>query len=199
MKFRKDNEVLSGWKELKSIKSLDKQHREFTNKELPSRNEVLQPELDDEILITTIKPIDQLATDAIHILNAVKVNAPKPSTTMINLQTTPKQYESLTNIENSTNNPTIISGSHVVHNHNVSDNNNNKTNDESLNKILLNNNGTVASSKTVTQATANTRPYAYWGKWQSWTECSRECGGGIMSQSRSCLSRYVKIICNILF
>lgn len=30
---------------------------------------------------------------------------------------------------------------------------------------------------------------AGWGRWQKWTKCSRSCGGGVMSQSRSCLSR----------
>lgn len=30
---------------------------------------------------------------------------------------------------------------------------------------------------------------AIWGKWQKWTKCSRSCGGGVMSQSRLCLSR----------
>lgn len=30
---------------------------------------------------------------------------------------------------------------------------------------------------------------AVWGRWQKWTKCSRSCGGGIMSQSRDCLSR----------
>lgn len=30
---------------------------------------------------------------------------------------------------------------------------------------------------------------AIWGKWQKWTKCSRSCGGGVMSQSRQCLSR----------
>lgn len=32
---------------------------------------------------------------------------------------------------------------------------------------------------------------ASWGKWQQWTTCSRSCGGGVMSQTRECLSRYV--------
>lgn len=31
---------------------------------------------------------------------------------------------------------------------------------------------------------------ALWGRWQKWTKCSRNCGGGVMSQSRHCLSRY---------
>lgn len=30
---------------------------------------------------------------------------------------------------------------------------------------------------------------AGWGRWQKWTKCSRSCGGGVMSQSRLCLSR----------
>lgn len=30
---------------------------------------------------------------------------------------------------------------------------------------------------------------AAWGRWYSWTSCSRSCGGGVMSQSRECLSR----------
>lgn len=30
---------------------------------------------------------------------------------------------------------------------------------------------------------------AGWGRWQKWTKCSRSCGGGVMSQSRFCLSR----------
>lgn len=30
---------------------------------------------------------------------------------------------------------------------------------------------------------------AVWGKWQKWTKCSRSCGGGVMSQSRQCVSR----------
>lgn len=30
---------------------------------------------------------------------------------------------------------------------------------------------------------------AIWGRWQKWTKCSRSCGGGVMSQSRQCLSR----------
>lgn len=30
---------------------------------------------------------------------------------------------------------------------------------------------------------------AMWGRWQKWTRCSRGCGGGVMSQSRQCLSR----------
>lgn len=30
---------------------------------------------------------------------------------------------------------------------------------------------------------------AMWGRWQKWTRCSRSCGGGVMSQSRHCLSR----------
>lgn len=30
-----------------------------------------------------------------------------------------------------------------------------------------------------------------WGRWQKWTKCSRSCGGGVMSQTRHCLSRYV--------
>lgn len=30
---------------------------------------------------------------------------------------------------------------------------------------------------------------AVWGRWQKWTKCSRSCGGGVMSQSRQCLSR----------
>lgn len=30
---------------------------------------------------------------------------------------------------------------------------------------------------------------AAWGRWQKWTKCSRSCGGGVMSQSRHCLSR----------
>lgn len=30
---------------------------------------------------------------------------------------------------------------------------------------------------------------AIWGRWQKWTKCSRNCGGGVMSQSRQCLSR----------
>lgn len=28
-----------------------------------------------------------------------------------------------------------------------------------------------------------------WGQWQPWTQCSRSCGGGVMSQSRQCLNR----------
>lgn len=28
-----------------------------------------------------------------------------------------------------------------------------------------------------------------WGQWQPWTNCSRSCGGGVMSQTRNCLSR----------
>lgn len=30
---------------------------------------------------------------------------------------------------------------------------------------------------------------AAWGRWHPWTTCSRSCGGGVMSQSRVCLSR----------
>lgn len=30
---------------------------------------------------------------------------------------------------------------------------------------------------------------AAWGRWHRWTTCSRSCGGGVMSQSRECLSR----------
>lgn len=30
---------------------------------------------------------------------------------------------------------------------------------------------------------------AMWGRWLKWTKCSRSCGGGVMSQSRHCLSR----------
>lgn len=30
---------------------------------------------------------------------------------------------------------------------------------------------------------------ATWGRWHPWTICSRSCGGGVMSQSRVCLSR----------
>lgn len=35
---------------------------------------------------------------------------------------------------------------------------------------------------------------AIWGRWQKWTKCSRSCAGGVMSQSRQCLSRYKKHI-----
>lgn len=38
---------------------------------------------------------------------------------------------------------------------------------------------------------------AIWGRWQKWTKCSRSCGGGVMSQSRHCLSRYIFL--SILF
>lgn len=30
---------------------------------------------------------------------------------------------------------------------------------------------------------------AAWGRWHPWTTCSRSCGGGVMSQTRECLSR----------
>lgn len=30
---------------------------------------------------------------------------------------------------------------------------------------------------------------AAWGRWHPWTICSRSCGGGVMSQTRECLSR----------
>lgn len=30
---------------------------------------------------------------------------------------------------------------------------------------------------------------AIWSKWEKWTKCSRSCGGGVMSQSRLCLTR----------
>lgn len=33
------------------------------------------------------------------------------------------------------------------------------------------------------------RSKAIWGRWQPWTECSRSCGGGVMSQSRQCMDR----------
>lgn len=32
-------------------------------------------------------------------------------------------------------------------------------------------------------------PNAMWGRWQKWTKCSRSCGGGVMAQTRHCLSR----------
>lgn len=34
-----------------------------------------------------------------------------------------------------------------------------------------------------------TQMIAAWSQWQPWTECSRNCGGGVMSQTRECTLR----------
>lgn len=49
-------------------------------------------------------------------------------------------------------------------------------------------------SPNINRTRTNLRPNrpnakAAWGRWHSWTTCSRSCGGGVMSQRRECLSR----------
>lgn len=47
----------------------------------------------------------------------------------------------------------------------------------------------VATDGRHTKPKIRRRSKAVWGRWQPWTECSRSCGGGVMSQSRQCLDR----------
>lgn len=52
--------------------------------------------------------------------------------------------------------------------------------------VTVNNSNRV---QTVRKTKSRKLSNALWGRWQKWTKCSRSCGGGVMSQSRQCLSR----------
>lgn len=64
---------------------------------------------------------------------------------------------------------------------------------DSLQQFLLRNNITIG---------VNAQHYYESGNWGEWSEpspCTRQCGGGVSSQTRICLDKYVLIISNKFF
>lgn len=191
VKFRKENELLTGWKELKSLKLPDKpQYRSKYNKDSAIRNEVLQSESDEEMISTTT-PIDQLATDSVSMMKITRpiIDETTMASSTETLPTT-SEYTTATKINedlySSINPRTSITATTMNPKGFASERGR-------INGPLMVNASTEANSAMGTSKLPinlnKLRPNAIWGKWQPWTECSRSCGGGVMSQSRQCLNR----------
>lgn len=184
MKFRKENELLSTWKELKSLKSAEKPKYQLKHKEPAIRNEVLQSDTENEIISTT-KPIDQLATDSVNILRVTRpinddttwASSTEPLSTTTEYTTVTETDDLYSSIAATTEN---LKG--------FTSHSKEKMIGPTIAGSQQKGNDTMRISKMPINLN-KVRPNAIWGKWQPWTECSRSCGGGVMSQSRQCLNR----------
>lgn len=193
MKYGNENEGSPNWKELKSINTVDRKHRIKMQKESASRNEVLQSDSEEDAAgLTTTKPIDQLAVESTSTQQIIRTERPI-STTTVAIETTSMKPEASSTQRSSTETYRVVTSTRP----DVS-----SANDTSreVKKVMAAENRTAdaspkkemsrsSSERVLTARPAPVQPKAFWSRWQPWTGCSRSCGGGVMSQSRQCLSR----------
>lgn len=186
-KLRKESIPLSPWKETKSLKPDN--HRFKFRKEPVSRNEVLPLENEDssvaptslEKLLTTetpSKPVTSTEHTRTTTYYSVELTTQRSEVSLITESSsasslTSTQTDSISLVADITSLPkedngiteaTLTPPTFIA---NISDHN------------------AIGKPK----SSAKNRPNALWGRWMHWTECSRSCGGGVMSQSRQCFNR----------
>lgn len=196
MNYRNDNEVIPNWKELKTLDMQEQQHRMKVPKQISSPNEVLQSDSDEDASATTTiatkRPIDQLAIESTSTQQIMRTERPIPTAPTPMEEQSTKEPTTLTTTATMASTTIIASKKTTLTTRAttttaaVTKPNVGTTNVTSLafdRKKLLGSGNSINSPKN-TQ-----RSNAFWGRWQAWTSCSRSCGGGVMSQSRSCLSR----------
>lgn len=197
VKYRNDNERMRNRIGLKSINPQDYQHRMKMYKESSRRNEVLQSDSEEDASAAgTTKPIDQLAVETTSkqfSISRIEGNTKKPNVADV------ISTESSRDISSTTADSITITDTNVDTTTNISSNkppldvNNNQTKDMSstestVSVVTMNKSTNISRRGSIRKSTA-VLSKAVWGRWQPWTDCSRHCGGGVMSQSRPCLSR----------
>lgn len=137
-----------------------------------SQNDVLTNDLMEKSTTTTVPPL--LTTAVVHLSNRITVLEKNSFSEPISVTTESNQISSTT--------PALPSTTATTTEHSIVYN---------VTQMRPQNSRRLAHRLRTKHYRNSTLTNAMWGRWQKWTKCSRSCGGGVMSQSRHCLSRYI--------